>query len=307
MASAAAVSFWEQAVRQLLEAADVGDTAALERLLMIGAKELLMDATDSKGTSALMHAAKIGRVQAMRVLLGHPSADAGVMMMHTTFDGAMMMHATPGGDTALTSAAFCGHLDAMRMLLDHPSADAAAMMLHATTEGATALILAALFGHVDAVRLVLDQPTAPAAMMAVQSSGGTSALTAAARFAAGEPVPDDSDPPRSCAPLLLLLRREAAESQPCDTQQAHVSEAMEVLRQGPRSEELFEDDQPDGVRDECVRLLLELGAPYTNSACESRIIREGLALARVPQLINEAIVDMAVARGQQKPRDTASA
>ncbi|KAG1652957.1 hypothetical protein FOA52_009231 [Chlamydomonas sp. UWO 241] len=141
--------------------------------------------------------------------------------------------------------------------------------------------------------------------MAVQSSGGTSALTAAACFAASKPVPDESDPMRSCAPLLLLLRREAAELQPCDAQVAHVSRVMEVLRQGPRAMELFEDDQSNGVRDECVRLLLELGAPYTSSRCESRIIREGLALAHVPQLINEAVVGMAVARGQHRPRDTA--
>jgi hypothetical protein len=143
-------------------------------------------------------------------------------------------------------------------------------------------------------------------MMAVQSTDGSTAITAAAGFAAGEPVPNPkmSARTRSCAPLLLLLRR-VAESQPNDAQQAHVSKAMEALRNGPLSQELFEDDQPDGVRDNSVRLLLELGAPYTNSPCESRIIRECLALARVPQLINEAVVGMAVARGQQKPRDTA--
>ncbi|KAG1675862.1 hypothetical protein FOA52_001519 [Chlamydomonas sp. UWO 241] len=323
-------------VSALMHAAMQGHAGAIRVLLDHPAADAanMMMAVDDDGKTALIHAAWSGFAEAMRVLLDHPSADAAAMMVHATstgataltvaaYDGhvgamrllldhpsadaaAMMRHAKLDGSTALTLAAQKSRVDVMRLLLGHPSADAADMMLHATSDGATALTMAAWRGRLDAMRMLLDHPSADAAaMMAVQSADGTSALTAAAGFAAGNLVPDGSDPMRSCTPLLLLLRREAAQSQPCDAQQAHVSRAMEALRRGPRLSELFQDDQPDGVRDECVRLLLEQGAPYTNSPCESRIIRELCQLARVPQLINEAVVGMAIVQGQRKPRDTA--
>lgn len=47
--------------------------------------------------------------------------------------------------------------------------------------------------------------------------------------------------------------------------QAHVSRETKVLRQGP-----FEVDQPDGVRDECVRLLLRVVPGWPRSAIHQR-------------------------------------
>jgi hypothetical protein len=63
---------------------------------------------------------------------------------------------------------------------------------------------------------------------------------------------------------------------------------------------MFGSDQPDDARDECVRLLIERGARgyyyESKSPVISRIFREALALARVPQLLNEAVLGVAFAQ-----------
>jgi ankyrin repeat protein len=263
----------------------------------------MMMLTTEIGVTVLMWAAHEGEVDAMRLLLDHPSANPAEMMMQT---------GGSNGITTLMAAAQHGYVNAMRLLLDHPSANPAAMILHAGDDGYTALLLAARNGHMESMRLLLDHPSAdPAAMMASRSTSGTSALTAAARFAAGRSTYCSCSraPARSCAALLLLLRRVAMEPQPSDAQKAHMNEVVEVLchTQGPRSQEMFDNDTPDGARDECVALLLELGADSFNlrRPVIARIIRECFALARVPQLVNEAIVGMAMVRQQQKPRDNA--
>jgi hypothetical protein len=191
----------------------------------------------------------------------------------------------------------------MRLMLDHPAADAAAMMMIDT--GVTTHMshkrnmYAAQNGNLEAMRLLLDHPSADAAaMMAARSTTGTSALMAAVWFAAGLPAKPARVVPRSCAPLLLLLRRVAVESQPSDVHKAHMTEVMEELCPGPRWNEMFGSDQPDDARDECVRMLLERGASYPRrrSPVVSRIIQECVQLARVPQLLNEAVVGVAIAR-----------
>jgi hypothetical protein len=161
-------------------------------------------------------------------------------------------------------------------------------------DGSTALMLAV--AHVDAVRLLLDHPAAdPAALMAVRSKTGDSALQLAAAFATGRLHSDHYHP--SCVPLLLLLRRVATDVQPSDARQAHMSEVMEALMDEWGRDDLFsDDDQPDGARDGCVRLLLlELGGGGFDSYSPvmKRIIREVFQLARVPQLLNEAVGGMA--------------
>ncbi|KAG1674685.1 hypothetical protein FOA52_007209 [Chlamydomonas sp. UWO 241] len=234
----------------------------------------------------------------------------------------MLVHSSKYGATALSLAARGGHVDAMRVLLGHPSANPAAMMLAPSSSGAIAFFLAAVGGHVDAMRLLLDHPSAdPAAMMEVRSNR-RSALVATAEFAADG---NDGCPGHRCAPLLFLLRRLAADPQPSDAQRAHMNEVMEVLcmvsnedeesemddndedgegEKGEKKLALFDDDQPDDVRDESIRLLLEHGAsavPY-NSPVMSRIIREVFAMARVPQRLNEAVLGVAIARQEDKPR-----
>ncbi|KAG1654341.1 hypothetical protein FOA52_010652 [Chlamydomonas sp. UWO 241] len=371
MASALATSYWEEAVRQLLEAAATGDVAALERVLFISAEKLLMGAADEDGSSVLMHAAtachvevmrllldhrsanpasmlmhvkvdgyialmvvaEAGQVEAMRLLLDHPTADPEAMMMHTDARGRtafnlaasegkvdamrllldhpsadaveMIKHANPAGYTALMVAAEAGQVEAMRLLLDHPSADPAAMMMcaDAQDEGCTALMLAAQRSHVDAMRLLLDHPAAdPAAMIALRTPTDDCALTMAAQFAADETSSD------SWRPLLFLLRRVAMKPQPCDDQRTCMTKVLETLCQGRLSKALFDSDQPDDIRDECIRLLLERGARCTACAgtpVVSRVVCELAQMAHVPQLINDAVVGMAVARqGQQqsKPR-----
>ncbi|KAG1655617.1 hypothetical protein FOA52_007265 [Chlamydomonas sp. UWO 241] len=92
--------------------------------------------------------------------------------------------------------------------------------------------------------------------------------------------------PRSCADLRMMLGLVAEQPQLLNARGAPcMSRVMEVLMSGPRSGALFDDDQPDDARDECVRLLLEFGAHMVPARCNSpvmlRIIRKRFALARV--------------------------
>jgi hypothetical protein len=83
---------------------------------------------------------------------------------------------------------------------------------------------------------------------------------------------------------------------------------------GPRS--CDQDDQPDGARDVCIRLLVALGANSFGQAAETarpvllRVIRKQFCnadaqMARVPQLVNEGVVGMAFTWRQHKPHDNA--
>ncbi|KAG1677160.1 hypothetical protein FOA52_000966 [Chlamydomonas sp. UWO 241] len=247
----------------------------------------------------------VGAGCALRQAAGEGDARALEHLLRTSgYDPADLLMLTDGdGTTALMEAAMAGdHVDVMRLLLDHPCADAATILMHATHLGFTAVIAAAVSGHVDVMRLLLTHPSAdPAAMMAFNADIGESALVAAAVFATGGIAGDADDYedalPPSCAPLLFLLRRFAMQPQPCDAQEAHMSKVMEVLMAGPRSGALFDDDQPDDVRDECIRLLLEFGArgfDY-NRPCVTRIVRDGLQMV---QLLNEAVVGVALAQQQ---------
>jgi hypothetical protein len=213
------------------------------------------------------------------------------------------MQTSNGGRNALMWASYAGNLDAMRLLLDHPSADPAEMMMSANSDGDTVVMCAAQDGNVRVLRLLLDHPSAdPAAMLAFDSNhNGDSALIRAATFAADSSRYNRHARTSPCAPLLFLLRRIAVEPQPSDAQQAHMTVVVEELSQVPYEEEdeeeedeeqklqsLFDDDQPDDARDECIRLL-------------ARIMRDLALLARVPQLINEAVVGMAISQQQQHP------
>lgn len=131
-------------------------------------------------------------------------------------------------------------------------------------------------------------------MIALRSSTGDCALTLAAG-SVGDPW----------QPLLLLLRRVAMDPRPCDDQRARMTKVLEMLCKGPGSKSVFDSDKPHDVRDECVRLLLERGACVAHAWCNnpvvSRIICGQAQMARVPQLINKAVVGMAVMRLYQNP------
>jgi hypothetical protein len=114
--------------------------------------------------------------------------------------------------------------------------------------------LAASEGQFDVLRILLDHPSAdPAAMLVHAGADGDTALIVAAHNAARS-SPGNS----SFAPLLLLLRHVAAEPQPCADQQAHSSRVLQACHGDQKA--LFNVDQPDDSRDECVRLLLARGA-----------------------------------------------
>ncbi|KAG1662114.1 hypothetical protein FOA52_012975 [Chlamydomonas sp. UWO 241] len=89
-------------------------------------------------------------------------------------------------------------------------------------------------------------------MMAFNVASGRSALVAATEFAAGGDGHIAGRPPPSHAALLFLLRRVAVQPQPSDTQVAHMRKVVEALS--------FDDSQPRDAH-ECMRLLLQRGAP----------------------------------------------
>ncbi|KAG1669572.1 hypothetical protein FOA52_006345 [Chlamydomonas sp. UWO 241] len=64
---------------------------------------------------------------------------------------------------------------------------------------------------------------------------------------------------------------------------------------------LLGDNHPDDARDEVIRLLLELGAGGYDASIPvvKRVMQELAQSARVPQLLNEAVVGVAIARRQQ--------
>ncbi|KAG1677395.1 hypothetical protein FOA52_010775 [Chlamydomonas sp. UWO 241] len=257
----------------------------------------MMMRADEGGCTALMVAAQNGHVDALRLMLDYPSADAAAVMRQERSDGG----------TAFMWAAFNGHVDAMRVLLDHPDADPSGMMMRANFGGWIALMGAAQDGHVDAMRLMLDHPSADAAaMVAVVTPSGLSAFVLAAEFAAGQPTSTPLALDRSCVPLLLL-RHSAVGPQPSDAQAAHMSKVMQALCQGPRSAKMFEEDRPDDARDACIRMLLERGACAlrVGSLVVSRIMRERAPLTAVPQPVNEAAVGAEDARPQKRPRGSA--
>jgi hypothetical protein len=302
---------------KLLDAACGGRVDAMRALLEHPSADpaaLLMHADSQHGFTALMCAAVSGHVEAMRVLLDHPSADPAAMMMHTNSLGntalllavqggcvdvmrvlldhpaadaaAMMMVAdSQHGSTALMFAVQGGRMDAMRLLLDHPAADPAAMMRHTNSLGSTLLVMSAINGHVDAMRLLLDHPSADAAaMIAHRTTNGISALISAAAFAASVPdacmnaasAPAAQARSWDYAPLLLLLRRVAVEPHPSDAQQDHMTLVMEFMCASP-PRRLFDVDQPDAVREACVRLLLEHGARFDSPSPVGLRIRRELA------------------------------
>ncbi|KAG1675890.1 hypothetical protein FOA52_001547 [Chlamydomonas sp. UWO 241] len=134
-------------------------------------------------------------------------------------------------------------------------------------------------------------------MMAQQDDDGMTALMLAALMIAASKTRAGT----KCYCLLLLLRRGAiAWPQPIE---AHQARALEYVTEMLRP--LLDNDHPD-VRDECVRLLLEQHGAATgfslSSPVVSRIFRELSQLARVPQLINEAVVEMALEREQRQQR-----
>jgi ankyrin repeat protein len=284
----------------LAGAAATDDCEALEHLLCTSSHEpaVLLMHEDALGFNALSIAAASGHGRAVRTLLDHPSADPAAMMMHTGFDGW----------TVLMCSAHAGDVDTMRLLLDHPSADAAAMMMHACGDhrsGQTALMMSAEVGDLKVMRLLLDHPSADAAaMVAVRGPADVSTLALAAGFAAGQPCWPDCTPgapPRSCVPLLLLLRRVPLDAQPSDAHQAHMTEVTGELCKGPCSGEMFDVDQPDDARDEVVRLLLMHGAGGfdARSPVVRRIVMTRIIMRGMPQLLKKAV--LGVASVQQQP------
>jgi hypothetical protein len=147
----------------------------------------------------------------------------------------------------------------VRLLFDHPSADPAALMTQTDTTKVLPPLSAALAG--ERIRCACCSSTRlpnPAAMFH-RSAYGDSALIAAKFAARGGAY---GFPTQRCTPPLFLLRRVSVGPQLCDAQEAHMTEVMEALwgrEHGEPASLLFDVDQPDGARDECVTLLLDPG------------------------------------------------
>jgi len=271
----------------------------------------------------IVEAARGGHVDAVRLLLDHPHADAHTMLRQKCSGGytALLAAAEGGGDVnrelcTCQAPSTCGHTDVMRVLLSHPSCPAAMQLADRVRHqedycgvgpaDENVLMLAANSGHTAVIKLVLEHPAADVGRLLshVDATGcdNHTALSYAALFATdGEWAAPSGH--ASCAPLLLLLRHDASQqlfrlgTEEAKTAAHNVMESMEAL--------LCVDNPVDG-RDECVRLLLERGAPLSRqeglplSPVMVRVIRELVReraeLVRTPHLIQEAIVGLAFTR-----------
>lgn len=139
---------------QLLDAAQAGNTAAVQSLLQRGAN---IEAKDNSGSTALIWAAVRGQTGIVKVLLDK---------------GANIEAKRNDGETALIWAAEAGKSDTIRLLRDR-----GANVEARSRGGNTALIYAAGRGYTDAVKLLL----AKGADIEAKGDGGDSALIDAAR------------------------------------------------------------------------------------------------------------------------------
>ena len=127
----------------VLEAARHGDLANLRAILYTCAPDEVNVTTKGEGMSALHLAARAGKTEAVRILLGSEKFEA------------INSHASKQGDrhTALHAAAAAGHEGVVRLLLS--SARFSAISATAS-KGFTALHLAARHGHAGVAGLLLE-------------------------------------------------------------------------------------------------------------------------------------------------------
>ncbi|KAG1658502.1 hypothetical protein FOA52_011968 [Chlamydomonas sp. UWO 241] len=277
---------------------------------------------DTEGNTVLMTAAMRGFdsdnvIQVIRFLLDHPAAEPAAMLAATN-------HA---GDTVLMTAATPNFPSegVIRLLLDHPAADPAAMLAASNHAGETALIQLGknTIECTDLTGIMLfliDHPAADAAaMLAARSLAGKTVLTLMAEILQVYAESDmDNDAPVGddvCVNLLFLLRRFRQDVRAQEDvgvarlgggQVAYLAEQQQDLAAVVASMELMlraDSNPPPMGRDESVRLLLELGAPFPPGPVVSRVIRcefekqkrlsiENDQLRRMPHLI-DAVVGLA--------------
>ena len=136
---AAHVNYRGPRMRTLLtHAALTGDVGRIEFLLERGA---YVEATNERGSTALMFACHAGHCEAARVLVER--AGASVNAARTT-----------DGKTALMWASQEGHLEIVRYLVERGGANVNAAR---TDDGMTALMFASHYGHLEIVRCLMER------------------------------------------------------------------------------------------------------------------------------------------------------
>ena len=192
------------------------------------------------------------------------------------------------GLSALMLAVEANEKEIVLTLLDHPRVDATEMLMQVNVyEGMTAPLYAASRSLVT-LRLLLNHPAAAknmATLLATHDMFGLTVLTRAAHFL------DQTTGVKDFTMLLFLLRHTDPRPTP-----AELSALMQTLE-----DVLKVDDEPDVDRDECVRLLLQLGASPSRVVSRilkdvfrenERLTREVEELRRAPHLI-DAVVGLA--------------
>jgi cytohesin len=199
----------------LMRAADAGDVAAIRKLLAAGVHPDVPDPND-RGWTALLHAVRDGRYEAVELLLG-AGADPNLCLTYPPVVAAAehgrteILRALIGagsrldsrdhrGDTALVAAARNGYAEVLQLLLD-----ARAHQGDGAAQAAEALARAAEGGHAAAVEALLGAGVRPTPRALVAGAGHGSAGVIDLLLAAGSD-PNAPDPESGDRPLPALLR-----------------------------------------------------------------------------------------------------
>ncbi|KAG1671876.1 hypothetical protein FOA52_003443 [Chlamydomonas sp. UWO 241] len=185
---------------ELCDAAADGDLAVMLTLLdrAAGPDRLLCVLGGRNGNTALMCAAEDGHVEAMRVMLAHPGADA----------AGMLAQANEYEKTALMRASRNEHVACMSLLLDHPRADAAAMLGHIEINGRNIFYEAASRGHAGAIGVCLAHPQFSAAAMLKNTTANRDSFARAAMSGHAETVRLLLDHQPRAVTAVMLAREE---------------------------------------------------------------------------------------------------
>ena len=285
------------------DAAHRGDADAMRVLLSESGDPvgMLVDSSNDRQRTPLMEAVLYDRRDAVTFLLDYPSTDEVL--------GAMLGIDGPGPSALALAVQYLDDDDEMTlMLLNHPRVKTTGiaddLLVHADDEyGFTVLMIAAESGKLGTMQTLLNHPAArsEAMLAAIDILDQTVFEIVIANIDLANEDPEAEDRYKNMSFLLRHVGMQLTRHQ-LDRVMEWITGQIEV--------------QDDDDRDECVRLLLELGASHPRGPFMERLVKELIRdrarlsreveeLRRAPHLI-DAVVGLAHRYGQQRRSGQAS-